>query len=60
MPEVPGFPSPTTVLFNRPIRDLMLRIGRTLINFDYNNKYHNALNIHQNKLRTMKLSKNLL
>ena len=42
-----GLPSPAMMLFNRPIRALLLQICRGLINVNNNDDYHKALKSRQ-------------
>ena len=44
-----GLPSPATLLFNRPIRALLLKINREPINFNDDNEHFEALKTCQDK-----------
>ena len=44
-----GHPSPTTLLFSRPIEGLMLRFNRVPINYSCGEDHRNALKICQNE-----------
>ena len=46
----PGIPSPTTILFNRPILDLLPRVHRLPITCYYCEDHYNALKLRQCKL----------